>query len=352
MRCVPHEHVDLAVLEVLQDALLLLGGDEPVHEFDADGPVGEALLEGGRVLARQERRGREDGDLAARHDGLERGADGHFGLAETDIAAHEAIHGTVALEIDLRFFDRARLVGREIPLERVLELALEVVVGRERFARGHGALRVQLDEFADHLVDGLARLLLEEVPGLAAELVQLRRLRVVAAPLLDLDEVGDRHAQAVLALVLQYEDVDGLVPRDDALDPQVLPDAVGLVDDEVALLQGFDVGEGRAPASAHAPHASGEAVEDLVVGPPGLSVAGEVESGGEMAHDDSRDGKIFDNFRSGARPGPGSPKGGRRCYPRGRAPGCARPLPRSLFPRVPARGSPPARIRASRRGTA
>jgi len=45
------------------------------------------------VLERENRRGREEGDLRAVHHRLEGGTQGHFGLAVPDVAAEQAIHG-------------------------------------------------------------------------------------------------------------------------------------------------------------------------------------------------------------------------------------------------------------------
>ena len=55
-------------------------------------PVGEAVAEGLEVLLGEQRRGREDRDLLAAGDGDEGGAQRDLGLAEADVAAHQAVH--------------------------------------------------------------------------------------------------------------------------------------------------------------------------------------------------------------------------------------------------------------------
>ena len=64
------------------------GGEEAAERLDADRVAGEAVGERVAVLAGEQRRRHEHGDLLAVLDRLERGADRHLGLAEADVAAH------------------------------------------------------------------------------------------------------------------------------------------------------------------------------------------------------------------------------------------------------------------------
>ena len=48
------------------------------------------------VLLREDRGGHQHGHLHAVLHGLERGPDGHLGLAEPHVAAHQAVHGRPA----------------------------------------------------------------------------------------------------------------------------------------------------------------------------------------------------------------------------------------------------------------
>ena len=103
--------VDLARLEPLQYlvdfACALRKRDS---DFDPHRPVGEAIGEGLVVLLRQQRRRHEHRDLLAGLDRDERRAQRHFGLAEADVAAHDAIHRLAAGKIGDDLLDRLRLV--------------------------------------------------------------------------------------------------------------------------------------------------------------------------------------------------------------------------------------------------
>ena len=93
------------------------------------------------VLRGEHRRGREDRDLLAVHHRLERGAHGDFRLAVADVAAQQAIHRRRRFHVALDVGDRGGLVGRELELERALELLLPVRVGAERVARARPCAR-------------------------------------------------------------------------------------------------------------------------------------------------------------------------------------------------------------------
>ncbi len=84
--------VDLARAQPVDDLLGLGVGEEPGEHFDADRVPGEAIGERVAVLVGEQRRRREHGDLLALLDRLERGPDRDLGLAEPDVAAHQAVH--------------------------------------------------------------------------------------------------------------------------------------------------------------------------------------------------------------------------------------------------------------------
>ena len=96
---------------------------EPAQRLDADRVAGEAVGERVAVLRREQRRRGEHGDLLAVLDRLERGADGDLGLAEPDVAAHEAVHRVRPLHVGLDVGDGDALVGRLDEREGVLHLA-------------------------------------------------------------------------------------------------------------------------------------------------------------------------------------------------------------------------------------
>ena len=77
---------------------------------DPDRQAVESLREILVVLARQQRRRHDDGDLLAVDRRAESGAQRDLGLAEADIAAHEPIHRPPGGEIVEHGVDRARLI--------------------------------------------------------------------------------------------------------------------------------------------------------------------------------------------------------------------------------------------------
>ena len=98
------------------------GGEEAAERLDPDRVAGEAVGERVAVLGGEQRRRREHGDLLAVLDRLERGADRDLGLAEADVAAHQAVHRVRPLHVGLDVGDRRALVGRLDVREGVLHL--------------------------------------------------------------------------------------------------------------------------------------------------------------------------------------------------------------------------------------
>ena len=92
----PTTQSTVAGLDALDDVAGLGRGEEPAQRLDADRVAGEAVGERVAVLAGEQRRRRQHGHLLAVLDGLERGTDGDLGLAEADVAAHEAVHRVAA----------------------------------------------------------------------------------------------------------------------------------------------------------------------------------------------------------------------------------------------------------------
>ena len=101
--------------------------------------------------------------------GLERGADGDLGFAETDVAADEAVHGFGAFHVGLGLGDGAHLVGRLLVEKRALEFALPGIVSRERVARLRFARGLDGEQFAGDIADGALGLGLGFGPTRAAE---------------------------------------------------------------------------------------------------------------------------------------------------------------------------------------
>ena len=237
------DDVDLAGRHVLDDLILLGLRAEPADHVDRDGeprkPLGQRLL----MLEGQHGRRREKGDLLAVHHGLEGRPHGDFGFSVADVAAQKTIHGRRRLHVALDVGDGVGLIDGEIPLERVVELALPVRVGTERVAGNGLARRVKLEQLFGHVAHGLLDARLRPLPRRAAELVE-RRLRRAAVFLHQVEPL-DRHEQLVFAGVAQLHEFLHGVADANLLEPDEMADAMIDMDDEIADLQVAQVGQER-----------------------------------------------------------------------------------------------------------
>ena len=107
-----NDDVDLAVRQVLQQFSGLFGRARTREVVNAHGQVFQSVAEGLVVLVGQHRGGHEDGHLLRVAGRLEGCTHGHLGLAEADIAAHEAIHRARLLHVGLDVVGGLQLVGR------------------------------------------------------------------------------------------------------------------------------------------------------------------------------------------------------------------------------------------------
>ena len=198
------------------------------------------------MLERQHGRGREEGDLLAVHDRLERRAHRDLGLAVADVAAEQAIHRRGRLHVLLDVDDGAGLIGRQLVRECVLELLLPMGVGRERVSRDGLALRIQLQQLLGHVAHGLLDAGLRLLPGRAAEAVE--RGPRAAGVLLDEIQPLDGNEELVLACVAKLEKLLRRLagaPNAELLQTDELADAMVDVDDEIAHLEVAKVREKR-----------------------------------------------------------------------------------------------------------
>ena len=126
------EDVDLAGGQALAQLPHLQRRAEARDHLDRHRKAGEAAAEGLQVLVGENRRRRQHRHLVAAVDRLEGGPHRHLGLAVADVAAEQAVHRPLALQVLLDDRDRLQLVGALLVGEGGLELALQVGVGRQR----------------------------------------------------------------------------------------------------------------------------------------------------------------------------------------------------------------------------
>ena len=187
------EDVDFAALHVFVDLRLLLGGAETVEVVDAHRHPFQALAEGVVVLVGEDGARDEHGHLLRVAAGLEGGADGHLGLAEAHVAAHQAVHRRRVLHVVLHRHRRLLLVRRVLVLERRLELLLQLAVGAVGEPAAGLALGVEGDEVLGDVLHLPLGLLLQHLPRVAAQLVELRRLALAPHIAADLVQPVDAY---------------------------------------------------------------------------------------------------------------------------------------------------------------
>ena len=246
----PDDRIDLARGQIGQRLFLFGLAPEPADHLDADRKTREPFLERLLMLERQHGRRRQERDLLAVHHRLERRAHRHFRLAVADVAAQQAVHRRRRFHVALDVGDRGSLIGRQLVLERILELLLPVRVGAERVARHGPTRRVELEQLLGHVAHGLLDLGLRAFPRGAAQPIDGRLAR--AGVFLDEVEALDRNEELVFARVAELEELLGAVAHADLLEADEHADAVIDMDDEVADLEVAQIREerlaGRPPA--------------------------------------------------------------------------------------------------------
>ena len=188
------------------------------------------------MLEAQHRCRREYRDLLAILHRLEGRAHGDLRLAVTYVAAQQPIHRLRAFHIALDVGDRVQLVVGLVEVERVLELALQIIVRRKRRPHRRRALCVQLQQLFGHILHGLLHPGLGLRPRLVAELVQLRRRPRIRRTIL-LNQVQARQRNVKFRIVREVKNHQlqrGLIRLLQHAQPLVLRNPVLHVNDIVA----------------------------------------------------------------------------------------------------------------------
>ena len=262
------EDVYLAVGHVLVYLVLLLGGAEAVQVVDPHRHVLQAFAEGVVVLEGQHRAGHQHSHLLRVAAGLEGGAYGHFGLAEAHVAAHQTVHRRLLLHVVFHGHRGFQLVGRVLVEEAGFQLFLHRTVGAEGEASRGLALGVEGYEVLGDVLHLPLGLLLEHLPGVAAQPVQLRRLALLAHVAADFVQPVDADVQDVVVLVYQSYQLLALAVLRHLLQAAEAPHTIVDVGHIVARLQLEQLLEGHGlvgrPQVLH--RVLVVALENLVVG--------------------------------------------------------------------------------------
>ena len=201
------DDVDGAVLQPLDDLLLLLRRAEAREQLDLGRERREALGKRRPVLLGQHRRRHQHRDLQAVRYRLEGGAERDLRLAVPDVAGDEAVHRPARFHVALGILDRPKLVRRLLEPERRLELALPRRVRPERVAAGHRALGVEAQQPFGHLAQRGAHRLFHALPGRAPQAVEPRGVGVRAEVFRDAIQTLDRQVETVGLGVLEQQKV-------------------------------------------------------------------------------------------------------------------------------------------------
>ena len=198
-----------------------------------------------------------DGDLLAAHRRDEGRAQRHLGLAEADVAAHQAVHRLAGAEIVEHRVDDGLLVLGLVVREAGAELLVHAVRHGEARRLAQQPRGRDLDQLARHLADAVLQPRLARLPAGAAEPVELDAglLRAVARQQLD---VLDRQIELGVLGVVQLEAVVRRARRLDGLQADEAADAVIDMHHEVAGIEAGDLGDEifrplRGAAAAHQP---------------------------------------------------------------------------------------------------
>ena len=231
------EHVDRALGKRLERALLLRRRAEAAEHLDLEAKRGKALKEGLVVLLGQNGCGAEHHDLTAGVHALKRRAQGNLGLAETHVAAQQAVHRLGRLHVGLDVGDSLQLVTRLVVGEALLHLDLLGRIGRTGDTGNRRAACIQVDQVKRQLFGVLACLVGGTRPVGGIEPGQARLVAVGANIACDAVDLLERHVELVAVGIFQQKVVALLAAHFLARDLAKERDAVGGVHHVIARLK-------------------------------------------------------------------------------------------------------------------
>ena len=237
-----HNQIHAARPESRQRPFLLGRGTEAGKHLDVDRKALEAAHCREIVLLRQNRGRNENCDLLGIHHGLHRGAQGDLGFAEAHVAAEQPIHRRGRLHIALDLRDTAELIVRLDVGKVVLKFPLPRRISGKCEAHAALSLGIELNQSVRQILDGGLGAFFGFLPRIAAQLVQLYGAVLRCADVfINQVHLGRRNVEHVRPLIGNFDVILHRAVHLHLLHADVAPDAVVLMDDQIARRQ---VGEG------------------------------------------------------------------------------------------------------------
>ncbi len=234
--------IDGPVREPLLDLTQFLRRDQARGLRDLDREAAKPIGKGLGVLARQQRGRDDDRDLLAVQRGRKRGAQRHLGLAESDVAADQAVHRPAAFEVLQSGIDRAELVLGFLIGKTRAEFVIDMRLHRQFRRFVQVSFGGDLDQFAGDLADAALEFGLPRLPAAAAQPVQLD-IGTVGAVTRQQFDILDRQEQLCVGGIMQFEAVVRRAGDFECLQADEPPDAVLDVNHEIAGRKARDFGD-------------------------------------------------------------------------------------------------------------
>ena len=249
------DDVDAAIGDAGPDRGELGRRHQPRGLRDIHREAAKALGEGLEMLARQQRGRHDDCDLLAADRGDKGRAQGHFRLAESDVAANQPVHRPAGAEILDGGIDGGKLVVGLLVGKTGAEFVIGARPDREPRRLAQLPLGRDLDQLAGDLADAALHARLARLPIAAAQPVELdaRFLRAVARQQID---VLHRQEQLGAFGVMDLETIMRRAGRLDRLQAGEAADAVVDMHHQIAGRQAGHLGDEilRPPHGAARPH--------------------------------------------------------------------------------------------------
>ena len=191
----PDHDVHLALSQRIRGGLDLLGRLEARHDLDLHRPVGETVTEAVVVLLRQQRGGHQYRHLLAAVHREEGGTHGDFGLAKTDIATHQAVHGLGFDHVVYYRFNRGLLIGGFLEREGLgKDLVVAIRRGKAEALSG-AAAGIDIQQLGGDITDLFRGLAFGFLPLFRAQAVQGRVVVFTTGIAGDQVQVGNRYVE-------------------------------------------------------------------------------------------------------------------------------------------------------------